>query len=316
MKRKRRSITTGRDALVLPETYATLPRGIGSKLRKAYSLGTRAAKRVYALEKLIEHMPFETDRGRLRELADGHRGFEELLKGVFFEALKLGLFALLELEKNHRERFFRGIFETGDGRGLQGDRPFTEHQLRRLLENTFCAGVMNQHALTCAFLHFDDTAIRPIMDVHRLLRGKVGEEEWIQRCLGGLGVARVARVMLKQGNHAILPTPSEDVHGKIDLIVPVKGESGTYCFSIKASSQTRGVQVRVLRARPRTWKDDDERRFFEGVELLERGHRGCYIPVHLSISSTEEDELREQALTWLLHVVRDTGDVSPRRQAA
>lgn len=268
---KRRSITSGRVVLILPKDRNPFPRQCTNMLRDAYKQGRIAANRIHGKE-TVSKAAFPEMEALLTQ-TQGDMVKTMLVKTMFFTGLSMALRDLLEQ---------------------------MNVVTRAVKFNSDASGAYLQQMLTELLLHLDDVARLRLLHLFKKIHS-LPEERWIITYMGALAVTRTAYALLCNGLKVYLPSPSEDVVWKIDLLARIPGESESYCFSIKSDRNvTTGAQVMFLDERRTANNTQRQQDFLQGVKRFTRYHQGCYVAVELFVSAREEDAERDYVLSQII----------------
>lgn len=166
-----------------------------------------------------------------------------------------------------RHAYFLGLLARG---------PAVQHRGRWL-----CVA---QQELSLALCHLPGPAACDLLETPTHL--PIDRPTWRRSYVGAVGFARAFHV-LKHGGKLYMPSPTEDMEDKIDLVLEMK--STTLCLTVKTDALAETTVASVL---------DDEGlnaemetylfRFARGVEAFAERHGGPCVPVHLLVGMRDE----------------------------
>ena len=214
-----------------------------------------AQKRKHSIERFmwqIRNSEFDYEREIFRVASGPHDALYHLLTSSF-------LFALFLQLGHHKKR---------------GNR--------NLDKNAFLIAAISQAEMTLACNLLDKPSFERIQQWNTGLGIK--RKDWSSHLQGAYSVTRLARGLISEGARVYLPTPKEDVFGKIDLIATFKGRSEGLCIQAKSDPRTDYIGYSTLEMSDVV--NAEYKQLIIGTDKFQQIFRGIWIPVFLRIGHT------------------------------
>jgi hypothetical protein len=258
MAQKRRNVASTHLKLTLPDNPTTLESNLDLCLQKARNQAYKIARRIL----VGENVRLDNEVHRLTKMHSRTEKPRELATLHLSCAIMFTIIAQL-IPEERREK----IEPCEYGKSWDKVRLFS---------------VANTQLILCLFM----LEHRERERVHNLVESQHGilDNSWNGRFWGAMAVCRLARELLKIGAQVFLPTSSEDVHEKIDLIARYPGATHAACFQVRGTYNYRfDVNYHVVQRGDIRGPDDQQ--LIRGVNAFAGRYKGLFVPVSIEIGT-------------------------------
>lgn len=169
--------------------------------------------------------------------------------------------------------FFASIYLQLTNRNLPGNSSET---------NKFLVATMSQRDLTLAIMYLDAMEFNRVSTVGE--RIDLSFQWWTSHFSGALAVARASTLLLHEGATVRLPTPREDLLGKIDLIASFPGRSEGLCIQVKSFGDN-WFKYRSVKGIDEHRASKYDRSLLKGAQIFQSTYKGLWIPIEISLGS-------------------------------